>query len=114
MSGALDHVSGVIAVLFCGCAALFSLSVLTQTRDWRPRADHLPDETWLGVVAILGWGWMGALMAEVANARLMLLAVSLAFGLIARIVVERQSNLQEDRIILGGITLLPLGALLFS
>lgn len=113
MSLAVEHASGLVSVLFCGFAALLSLTVLVQTRAGRDHLDHLSGLRGLGAVVILGWGWSCFLIADIANARLTPLAVSLGLGLIAKVVVESEASHREDRIILGGITLLPLGVQMF-
>ena len=113
MSLAVELALGVMPVLFCGTAALLSLTVLVQTRAGRKHPDHLSGLSGLGAVVILGWGWSCFLMADIANARLTPLAVSLGLGLIVKVVVESEASHREDRIILGGITLLPLGVQVF-
>ena len=113
MSLAVDHAFGLMSVLFCGCAALLSLTVLVQTRAGRDHLDRLTGLRGLGAVVILGWGWAATVMAETAPAQLTPLAVSLGLGLCAKVVVECETNLREDRIILGGITLLPLAVQVF-
>lgn len=113
MSAAAEHASQAIPVLFCGCAALVSLCVLMQTRARRDRADDLLGLAGLGVLVILGWGWASAFMANVEYGPVIAFAASLALALIAKVVAEREVNVTEDRIILGGITLLPLGVQMF-
>lgn len=91
--------------LFCSAAAMVSLSVLLQGRGIRHPTDLSPVLLGLGVVSILGWGWVSIVLPE-RNA-LPWVAALLLF-LTVKFATELGDASFESQVLFGGIALLPI------